>query len=93
MNDITAIPGHDPQKTLEGLEQTNSQLIQRLAGMGVGVDGASIVATRLDLLIDRLIPANERVHFEVDFHLKFSEMLQQITREVTFNTSGLVLPK
>lgn len=93
MGELVDFPNIDPKAQLESLEQTNTQLIQKLASMGVGIDGASILALKLDLLVERLVPEDQRVRFEIDFHLKFSEMLQQITREVTFNTRGLVIPK
>lgn len=75
------------------VEETNRQLLLKLANMGVALDGATILSIRLDTLLDMTLNDDERNQFELDFNLKFAEVLQQISREVTFSTGGLVLPK
>lgn len=75
------------------VEETNRQLLLKLANMGVALDGATILSIRLDALLDMTLNDDERNQFELDFNLKFAQVLQQISREVTFSTGGLVLPK
>lgn len=94
MAEITDLGEYDAKKHLEELEHTNTQLLQRLAASGARLDVGAIVAIRLDLMLDRILDENQRTHFEVDFNLKLSDVLQEIARQVTFQTSsGLVIPK
>lgn len=93
MGELIDFPNNDT--TLADLEVANQKLAQKLHSMGYGIDAASLIGMRLDLLVEMLTDGKQRAEFELQFQLKVQEMLEQMVRHVTFNVapSGLVVPK
>jgi hypothetical protein len=56
----------DPQQTLRTARAHNQNLLRELAGHGLAPNPASILVTRLELLIDLLLDDEQKVSFEID---------------------------
>jgi hypothetical protein len=94
MGDLLQFPDKHPKAdSLRELETANQKLVQKLGAMGIGLDGTSIMAMRMDVLLNLLMKQDERIEFELQFQLQLSDALQQAVRDATFSTGGLVVPK
>ncbi len=92
MGELIDFPNNDT--TLADLEVANQKLAQKLHSMGYGIDAASLIGMRLDLLVNMLCDDKQREQFEIQFQLKVQEILEQMVRQATFNVpTGLVMPK
>jgi hypothetical protein len=56
----------DPQEALRVARRHNQNLLKELAGHGLAPNPASILVTRLELLIDTLLDADQKVALEID---------------------------
>lgn len=94
MGDLLQFPADQSKAdSLRELETANQKLVQKLGAMGIGLDGTSIMAMRMDVLLNLLMKQDERIEFELQFQLQLSDALQQAVRDNTFGTGGLVVPK
>lgn len=67
----------------------NKELIERLSRQGVQIDGGSVLALRLNLLLDHLLPPGtpERVEWDIRLETVFGESLGRA--EVDVNRARL----
>lgn len=74
----------DRRQRLEELVATNKELLERLGRQGVQIDPGSILAMRLTLLIEHLLPAGSlsRLEFDLRAETVFGESLERTEADV-----------
>lgn len=95
-------PELNTEPTLDELRAENQSTFERLRAMGAFPNPGSVLAMRLELLIDTLLTDAQRTAYDLTFETKMRDMLAEVhqqavaakfTRSADAPPGGLLLPR
>ncbi len=99
----TAEPTPEPDTDLAGLRAENQASFERLRTMGAFPNPGSVLAMRLELLIETLLTGAQRAAYDLAFETNMREMLAELHQQVVAAkftrgtdvppSKGLLLPR